>query len=547
MPAQESPNNGKKQTEAPNDPNAFLSQLIQAGMVQPMAQPMMQPSPSLSLGVDQPTSSAAVAGAADGLKGGQNVSGMTGLNTGSNQAGLKPWNREWVMGNDMGLLNTATSSSSVPAGGIQAASSALSKKGELDEARGGLDQVVLRAGESPARDLKMLLDQMVSQSESQQYAPVQQSEQLPQLGQLQQQPQLRADSLVPQQFTILVQPASPMVSQLAALVMGEGNTLSMMEGDSIDSFSMNSGASAPKLPKLMGARSLGPAGVLSGNDFLSTLSGLQSPSALGSGAKQGGMEQGSTGQENAEKGLRLVEGGGDRSKSKVKSRSETETLGESGRTAWIGNHPAESRPQMPGMFSVAGGKGEVAGHVIRGANAEERLSSESLLGVTQGIRTFSAQGGGEMRIRLRPDNLGELSVRVSTRGGEVSLQIQASDDRAKRIIEESMSHLKDRMSAQNLTLGVVELSVGSSQAGSFSPDSQSHSNQHSSGFGQDFSQSSGQSSGQFGGQSSNQQGSDRGLRDDNVFSNPRLTTQPVAGRVAANYAAAQSGRVDVRV
>jgi hypothetical protein len=53
-----------------------------------------------------------------------------------------------------------------------------------------------------------------------------------------------------------------------------------------------------------------------------------------------------------------------------------------------------------------------------------------------------------------------MNVRVLTRGNDVRLQIRASDEGAKKIIEESMVHLKDRLASQNLTLGRVELSVG---------------------------------------------------------------------------------------
>lgn len=102
----------------------------------------------------------------------------------------------------------------------------------------------------------------------------------------------------------------------------------------------------------------------------------------------------------------------------------------------------------------------VTGHVVKGAMSQDRLSSESLMGMTSGIQDLKAQGGGEMRVRLKPDGLGEMSVRVLTRGNDVRLQIRASDDGAKKIIEESMVHLKDRLATQNLTLGRVELSVG---------------------------------------------------------------------------------------
>ena len=64
-----------------------------------------------------------------------------------------------------------------------------------------------------------------------------------------------------------------------------------------------------------------------------------------------------------------------------------------------------------------------------------------------------------MKIRLNPDHLGELHVKVMTRGNQVGLQIQASDERARKILEESMSSLKTSLAAQHLTLGQFDLTV----------------------------------------------------------------------------------------
>ena len=72
-----------------------------------------------------------------------------------------------------------------------------------------------------------------------------------------------------------------------------------------------------------------------------------------------------------------------------------------------------------------------------------------------------------MHIRLKPENLGELHVRVMTDGTQVGLHIQASDEKSKKILEESLSHLKESMAAQNLTLGSVELTVAHSQGAMF--------------------------------------------------------------------------------
>jgi flagellar hook-length control protein FliK len=72
------------------------------------------------------------------------------------------------------------------------------------------------------------------------------------------------------------------------------------------------------------------------------------------------------------------------------------------------------------------------------------------LGISNGLKTMSNQGGGEMRIRLKPDSLGELQMKVKTRGNDVSLQIRASDAESKKVLEESIKYLKDSMASQRL-------------------------------------------------------------------------------------------------
>src|SRR5262249_43163565 len=122
---------------------------------------------------------------------------------------------------------------------------------------------------------------------------------------------------------------------------------------------------------------------------------------------------------------------------------------------------------------------DVAGHVVKGAMAQERLSSESLGNISAGIRNFTAQGGGEIRLRLKPDNLGELHVRVVTQGNDVGLRIQASSERAKRVLEESISHLRDSLASQRLNLGAVDFTVGlGAQSGTSNSGSDSRSDQN---------------------------------------------------------------------
>jgi flagellar hook-length control protein FliK len=105
---------------------------------------------------------------------------------------------------------------------------------------------------------------------------------------------------------------------------------------------------------------------------------------------------------------------------------------------------------------------EIKGQVVQGSLAQDRLSTDSLAGITQTIHGFSkgVNGNeGQMKIQLKPDHLGSIEVRVTTVGSQVNLQIQSSSEKSKKIIEESLNSLKESLSAQNLNLNQVELSL----------------------------------------------------------------------------------------
>ena len=100
---------------------------------------------------------------------------------------------------------------------------------------------------------------------------------------------------------------------------------------------------------------------------------------------------------------------------------------------------------------------EVTGYVVPGAMTQERLSSESLMGLSSMIKDLKANGDGEIRVRLNPENLGELKLKVQTQGSQVGIQVIASDPKAKAVIEESLSHLKEKLGTHQLTLARAEI------------------------------------------------------------------------------------------
>lgn len=84
-------------------------------------------------------------------------------------------------------------------------------------------------------------------------------------------------------------------------------------------------------------------------------------------------------------------------------------------------------------------------------------------------------GGGEMKVQLHPEGLGELQIKVSLNDGKLSLSMKADNDKVKKMIEENIVDLKSSLSTHQVALESFDVGT----AGDFG-----FSNENSSGFGQ---------------------------------------------------------------
>ena len=188
---------------------------------------------------------------------------------------------------------------------------------------------------------------------------------------------------------------------------------------------------------------------------------------------------------------------------------------------------------------------EMNAQVTTGSGAKQRLSTESLMNVSGQIRSLASSGGGEIRVRLRPNDLGELNIRVMTQGSRVGIQIQAADEKAKKMIEDSVGYLKESLSAQNLSLSRVDLSVlsaGTKGDAGTSGDSQQNTNPWNL-----SDPSMQQNSGQFLGRHEGQ-GSRSGAFGEGSFEPTRRTqvaTPAFLGAQRMGRGSAAQGRIDV--
>jgi len=89
--------------------------------------------------------------------------------------------------------------------------------------------------------------------------------------------------------------------------------------------------------------------------------------------------------------------------------------------------------------------------------------SQIITQLAEGVRGHIVKdGNGQtmVRLQLQPEHLGELTIRLTYKDGNISTQIQAATEHAKQIIENSLPQLRDTLASFQLNLQNVSVSVG---------------------------------------------------------------------------------------
>ena len=357
--------------------------------------------------------------------------------------------------------------------------------------------------------------------------------------------------------------AAPVAAQAASVAGAKAQALEPTRGESpisaeqmqtLEKMVREMGMSPREAATLMvaaneaSAQALGApkAQLLSGGEYLGALQAVRSAPEGVSAHQQRSMGQNGQGSEGqgGEGKFRLIEGGAQSLKGG--KRNSLEGLGFESQVP-VGAHALHAAPLRDSqpLKSV-----ELTGQVVQGAMTRDRLSTDAMFGLSGAVRDLSRGGGGEIRLRLNPNNLGELTLRVSTQGQHVGLHIQASDPKSKQVLEESLNSLKESLAQHQLTLGAVEMSVAQSRGSQeFSSSQQQQQGQGNFGQGQlqDWNLQPGlQQNHQQ--ESAWNQGEGRNSSRERDVSQVSSVSAPMAARgmgAARSATAAGSGRLDV--
>ena len=95
------------------------------------------------------------------------------------------------------------------------------------------------------------------------------------------------------------------------------------------------------------------------------------------------------------------------------------------------------------------------------------------------------KGGGEAIVKMNPEGLGQVHLKVVLQDGKVNMQMATETKEAKAAIESSIGELKHALSNHKISLDSVTVDVGN-QLASDNNSSQQQSQQNKSGFQQDM-------------------------------------------------------------
>tara|TARA_B110001454_G_scaffold219179_1_gene250825 strand:+ start:113676 stop:115604 length:1929 start_codon:yes stop_codon:yes gene_type:complete len=97
--------------------------------------------------------------------------------------------------------------------------------------------------------------------------------------------------------------------------------------------------------------------------------------------------------------------------------------------------------------------------MVPGTNAQvtQEATDRNVQNVMQQAQYLVKAGGGEMKVRMTPEGLGEIQLSVELKDGKVQLHMAAENKETKKMLESSLSDLRESLSQQKISLESVKI------------------------------------------------------------------------------------------
>lgn len=100
----------------------------------------------------------------------------------------------------------------------------------------------------------------------------------------------------------------------------------------------------------------------------------------------------------------------------------------------------------------------------------ENQEAQNVRNVVDQAQVMIRNGGGEMKVKLNPEGIGEVTLKVVSEGGRVNVEMIASNAETKRMLERGLGDLRETLASHKLNIDHVK--VGSTEQTSKQMDQQ---------------------------------------------------------------------------
>lgn len=94
-------------------------------------------------------------------------------------------------------------------------------------------------------------------------------------------------------------------------------------------------------------------------------------------------------------------------------------------------------------------------------HAEDKLGAQAARGLAAALR----QGGGSVTLRLHPEELGDLKVRVDSADGRIGATFEVQSEQARDLLDKTLSDLRTALEARGLSVDRLDVHIAPSAHG----------------------------------------------------------------------------------
>lgn len=158
------------------------------------------------------------------------------------------------------------------------------------------------------------------------------------------------------------------------------------------------------------------------------------------------------------------DGGDEATRNQLGARaSDTATDSKTVDAAAMDVHVGESGGALMGVGSSdSSTKGAALGPssmILEAPRPTPEQKQENINEIIRQAQIVMKRGGGEMKLQLQPEGLGQVNLKVLVQDGQVNVQMMTENDTAKKLLENGLSDLKAQLAAHKLHVETLKVDM----------------------------------------------------------------------------------------